>query len=222
MDSEFAAYDAQRMAFGKLLARFTADRDAIIASIQECEERIAALEQRGSGGAPAASGSPDATSGAALQEFREALGRVSREVEELKARMAESPSPEEASDGKIEQLRSSIEAEIRGLAEELQGTARRVEASEERLRAFEGRLDSLEFGLARLERSVGELDERSGKGKHRELDGRLAAECWSELRSRVEALAAADQWSVLFRRSCAALVAMGSFAALLVLLDFVR
>ena len=38
--------NAQRKALSTMLARFTADRDALITSIQECQQQLAALQQR--------------------------------------------------------------------------------------------------------------------------------------------------------------------------------
>jgi hypothetical protein len=65
-------FEAQRQAFSRLMARFTADRDAMIAAVQQCNERIDALaSQQGGGGAAAEGGSS-----ASLSEVRALTDRL--------------------------------------------------------------------------------------------------------------------------------------------------
>jgi chromosome segregation ATPase len=77
--TEPGRHDAQRQALSSLLARFTADRDALITSIQTCQERIAHLLTR-LDGEPAAGATPPARTTAGGDEAVQAeLERVRRE-----------------------------------------------------------------------------------------------------------------------------------------------
>ena len=56
-------HELQRQALAQMLARFTADRDALIAAVQACQERLTKVMARLDGGE--APGGPDAGSGEA-------------------------------------------------------------------------------------------------------------------------------------------------------------
>ena len=58
-DVERGRNEAQRQALGGVIARFTADRDHLLAAIQSCQQRVAELVDRlGGDAAPSAPESP--------------------------------------------------------------------------------------------------------------------------------------------------------------------
>jgi hypothetical protein len=57
--------EAQRQALSGVLARFTADRDNLLAAIQSCQQRVTELVER-LGGDPSASASDDVGKGETL------------------------------------------------------------------------------------------------------------------------------------------------------------
>jgi chromosome segregation ATPase len=88
---EHGRHDAQRQALSSLLARFTADRDALITSIHGCQQRINELVARldGAGAAGAATAPGDsAGSGPDPDAVRAALAELRAEQEATLAKVA--------------------------------------------------------------------------------------------------------------------------------------
>ena len=167
-------FEAQRQAFSRLMARFTADRDAMIAAVQQCNERIDSLAARLSGGEapiPPADGGEAAlgqrleqqsllaearsVSDRALQRADEALRRW-RELAELVNEKSSGTDSEQDSIGKaaerigkLEELFAQHCAEPPPVTDDklARETAERVSAIEELVRALDDSVDAIRHQL---------------------------------------------------------------------------
>lgn len=121
---ELDRFEAQRQAFSRLMARFTADRDAMIAAVQQCNERIDALVARvGSGDLPAAAPSDNAAAAevsgiaeralaqqeAALAEARTASDRALQRADEALRRWRETAEQVSEKDSGVDALKQSLD-----------------------------------------------------------------------------------------------------------------
>lgn len=121
---EIDRFEAQRQAFSRLMARFTADRDAMIAAVQQCNERIDALVARvGSGDRPASASAeggiaPDvsaiteralAQQEASLSEARAASDRALQRADEALRRWRETAEQVSEKDSGADALKQSVD-----------------------------------------------------------------------------------------------------------------
>jgi len=149
-------FEALRQALGGLLARFTADRDALITTVQECEQRLedmaARVEARHTSG-PLPAEAPHPTAPAPeLDELRRALEQVQLEQRQAEARMQTTAQQAMArADDALRRIETlaTVSPSTNGHSAELlapltadrdalRGTVRDLE---ERLTAIVGRLD---------------------------------------------------------------------------------
>lgn len=128
--AELERFEAQRQAFSRLMARFTADRDAMIAAVQQCNERIDGLTARlgageGAVAAPAPAGggesAPDlseirafterflAQQQGALAEVRTASDRALQRADEAMRRWRETAEQVNEKDSGGDAVRQSLE-----------------------------------------------------------------------------------------------------------------
>lgn len=135
---ELDRFEAQRQAFSRLMARFTADRDAMIAAVQQCNERIDSLAHRLERGdvAPGASGGEGPGGGGdiealgerlvaqqqtALSEVRTASDRALQRADEAMRRWREIAEQVGEKDAGLDSVRQTMEkvSERLGRLEEL-------------------------------------------------------------------------------------------------------
>jgi len=130
--SDVDRFEAQRQAFSRLMARFTADRDAMIAAVQQCNERIDSIALRLAGGEVPAGADGDLSAGAAsaaagmaevralterflaqqqhaLAEVRTASDRALQRADEAQKRMREMAELAAQREGASEELRQAVD-----------------------------------------------------------------------------------------------------------------
>lgn len=149
-------FEALRQALGGLLARFTADRDALITTVQECEQRledIAARVEARQASSPLPAEAPHTNAPAPeLDELRRALEQVRLEQRQAEARMQTTAQQAMArADDALRRIETlaTVSPSTNGHSAELLArlTADRdalratVRGLEERLTAIVGRLD---------------------------------------------------------------------------------
>ena len=192
-------FEAQRQAFSRLMARFTADRDTMIAAVQQCNERIDTLAIRLAGGGVEASGDAGgetAAQGAAgLAEVRILTERF---LAQQQGPLAEART---ASDRALQRADEALRR-VREIAE--QGSSKSSDPDELRQA-----VDSFDERLARLEEALlAQVDpEPHGSGAP------LAAEQGERLGALEESVhALADAFEALRQRERARLADDGPAA----------
>ena len=151
--SEVDRFEAQRQAFSRLMARFTADRDAMIAAVQQCNERLDSLALRFtgtmSGEAPAEGAEAAANaglSGAGLAEVRSLTERMLAQQQQAVAEVRT------ASDRALQRA-DDAQRRVRDLGD----LASQREAAAEELRQA---VDTFDDRLARLEEAFLSVDDK--------------------------------------------------------------
>jgi chromosome segregation ATPase len=150
--------EAQRKALSALLARFTADRDALLAAVQDCQQQLATLTARVEGGPPGTwSGLP------------ESLARLEEEQRRLAAAL---PARE-------------VLASVERLVAERERQANELRRYHDDLAALSARLQDLQSSLGQLPEQLDDLRGRQVLYEARlEATAREAAQVAGELRSR--------------------------------------
>lgn len=113
--TEPSRHDLQRQALADMLSRFTADRDALIAAVQACQERLTKVIARLDGDAPpateASGDDAPSTPPAQADEVRKAVMQVRLDLEMAVGHVR--ASAEQATERAEEALRRVKEMEMR-------------------------------------------------------------------------------------------------------------
>ncbi len=149
---ELGRYEAQRRALGNLLGRFTADRDALIASIQACEEQIASLNARLDSGA----GEVRATADPSAATKTVDLDAVRQMLDELRAEQRRSALQQREEIDKTRQRADEAMDAVEALTEPAAADQTAVDEMRGELERMSHRLQQLENAL---ERQLGSLQQ---------------------------------------------------------------
>jgi chromosome segregation ATPase len=239
---EVDRFEAQRQAFSRLMARFTADRDGMIAAVQQCNERIDALSIRLAGGetiaAPAEGEASAGVAGlaevrvlterllaqqqSALAEVRTAGDRALQRADEALRRVREVAEQRAGADSGSEELRQlvdSFDERLARLEEALlaEGDGEHRDVGALPLAEQAARLAALEGSLQSLTEAFESLrrDEHEFEGS-RAAAGPLAEFGLSDLREQVSRLESLAAWTPKLQRLWVSLVASAAVAAMAV------
>lgn len=241
-EAEVDRFEAQRQAFSRLMARFTADRDGMIAAVQQCNERIDALSIRLAGGeslaAPTDGEAPVGVAGlaevrilterllaqqqSALAEVRTAGDRALQRADEALRRVREVAEQRAGADSGSEELRQVVDSFDERLARLEEAMLAEAEGEHQDAGALP--LAEQAARLAALEESVQLLSDGLDvlRGEERELEGSravagpLAELGLSDLREQVSRLESLAAWTPKLQRLWVSLVASAAVAAIAV------
>lgn len=228
--------EAQRQAFSRLMARFTADRDAMMGAVQQCNERVDALTAQIALGVPAAPGEAAGVSG--VPEIRTLLERALAPYQTgvAEARAAGERALRSCDDYDL-RLRAlgerALEAEsgLEGLRQALEGVSARMARLEEAFLSqapeepaaledeFAGevaaRLNEVADRLRGVDEAIETLRQRGERVPSDELagEGRMLNLGMRDLREQVRRLESMAGWTPKLQRLWVSLVASAMVAA---------